>query len=57
MNLAYFRILNNELMNKDPDVVPEHTNLIILYRKLAVCMANNVKDAKHTRHITRRSVL
>ena len=33
MELAHFIMLNNELMNKDPDVVPEQILLIILDRK------------------------
>ena len=28
--------------------------MVILYSKHAVCMANNGKDSKHTRHIARR---
>ena len=30
MDIAYFRILNNELLNKDPDLVPEQAPLFIL---------------------------
>ena len=41
-------------MNKDPYIVPEESPLIILDSKSAVCMANNIKDTKHTRHISRR---
>ena len=33
MALAHFRIINNELKNKDPDVVPEQAPLIILDSK------------------------
>ena len=54
MALAHFRILIHELLNKDPDIFPEETPLIILDIKSAVCMANNVKDTKYTRHISRR---
>ena len=54
MALAYFRMLNYEFLNKDPDVVPEQAPLVILDRKSSICMANNGKDAKHTRHISRR---
>ena len=42
-------------MNKNPDIVPEKDPLIILDSRSAVCMAKNVKDINHTRHITRRS--
>ena len=54
MSPAQFNILNNELLKKYPDVVPEQSSLIILYIKSAICMANNVKDTKHTRNISRR---
>ena len=45
-------MINNEFLNKDPDMFPEQTPLIILGIKSAVCMANNGKDIKHTRHIS-----
>ena len=54
MALANFRMLNSELSNKDQDVVPEKAPIILLDRKLSVFMANNGKDTKHTRHISRR---
>ena len=54
MDLEHFRILNNELMNKDPYVVPEQAPLITLDRKSALCVAKNGKDTKHNRHIVRR---
>ena len=41
-------------MNKDTDIVPEEDPLIFLDSKSAMCMANNGKDTKHTRHIARR---
>ena len=47
-------MLNNKFLNKDPDVVPEKTPLIILDRKSAICMAKNGKFNKHTRNIDRR---
>ena len=47
-------MLIHEFFNKNPDIVPEETPLIILDSKSAVCMTNNGKDAKHTRHIARR---
>ena len=47
-------MLINELLNKDPDIVPEEAPLIVLDIKSAMCMAKNGKDAEHTRHIARR---
>ena len=44
MDLAYFRMRNNEFLNKDPDVVPEQSPLIILDIKSDIYMANNGKD-------------
>ena len=35
-------------------MVPKEAPLIVLYSKSAVCMDNNGKDNKHTRHIARR---
>ena len=52
--LAHLGMINNELLNKDPDVVPEQAPLIILVRKSAICVDGNIKDTKHTRHIFRR---
>ena len=54
MYLAHFRMLIHELLNEDPDIVPEESPIIILDRKYAVCIYNNGKDNKHTRNITRR---
>ena len=54
MDLAHFRMLNNELLKKDPYVVPEQALLIILDIKYHICMAKNGKDAKNTKHISRR---
>ena len=39
-------MINNEPMNKDPDVVPEQSPFIILDSKSAVYMAKNGKDTK-----------
>ena len=47
-------MINNELIKKDPDVVPEQAPLIILDSKSYVYMANNFRDTKHTRHISSR---
>ena len=44
----------HELLNKDPDIVPEEAPLIVLDSKCAMCMAKDDKDTKHTRHISRR---
>ena len=54
MSLAHYRMLIHELINKDPDIVPEEYPIFILDSKSAVCMANNFNDAKHTSHISRR---
>ena len=43
MALAYFRMLIHELLNKDPDIVPEEPPLIVLDSKYSICMANNGK--------------
>ena len=53
MALLYFRMLNNEFLKKDPDVVPEQALIIILDGKSTVNMAKNVKNTKHTRRIYR----
>ena len=54
MNVAHFRMLIHEFLNKDPDIVPEEAPLVVLDSKYYICMANNGKDTKHTRHIARR---
>ena len=54
MALAHFRMLINELLNKDPDIVPKEAPLIVLDSKSALCRAKNGKNTKHTRHIARR---
>ena len=41
-------------LNKDPDIVPEGDPIVILESKSDVCMTNNEKETKHTRHISRR---
>ena len=48
MDLAHFRMLNNEFLNKYPDVFTEQAPLIILDRKSAIFMARNGKDTKHS---------
>ena len=54
MDLAHFRMLINELLDKDTDIVSEVASIIILDIKYAVCMDKNVKDNNHTRHISIR---
>ena len=54
MALAHFRMLIHELLNNDPDIFPEEAPLIFLNGKSDMCMAKNVKDTKHTRHIAGR---
>ena len=54
MALAHFRMLIHELLNKDPDMVPEEAPLIVFDSKSTMCMSKNGKDNKHTRHIERR---
>ena len=54
MALAHFRMLIHELLNKDPDIVPEEDTFIVLNSKYAMCMSKNGKDTKHTSRIVRR---
>ena len=54
MALAHFRMLIHEFLNGDPDMVPKETPLILLDSKSDMYMANNGKDNKHTRQISRR---
>ena len=44
-------MLIHELLDKDPDIVTEEATFINLDSKSAMCVANNGKDIKHTRHI------
>ena len=44
----------NSLLNKDPDIFPEEDPLIVLDKNYAMCMDNNGKDNKHTRHTEKR---
>ena len=53
MALANFRMLINELLNKDTDIVSKETPLIILDSKSDMCMEKNGKYTKHTRHIAK----
>ena len=54
MALAHFNMLIHELLNKNLDILPEESPLIVLESKYYMCMANNRKDTKHTRNIARR---
>ena len=54
MDLAYLRMLIHELLNKDPDMVPEEAPLVVLDSKSAICMAKHGKDTKRTRLISSR---
>ena len=54
MDLAHFRMLINELLKKDTDIVSVEVPLIVLDSIYAMCMAKNGKDTKHTRYIARR---
>ena len=49
-----FRMLINEFLNKDIDIVPEEAPLIILNSNSSVCIADNGKDTKRTWHISKR---
>ena len=54
MDLSQFRMINIELLKKDPYVFPEQEPPIILDSKSAICMDKNSMYTKHTRHISRR---
>ena len=55
MYLSSFMMLIHELLNKDPNIVPEEDPLNILDRNSAVCIAKNGIDTNQTRHISRRA--
>ena len=42
------------MLNKDLDIVPEEAHLIVLDSRSTMFMANNVKETKQTRHVSRR---
>ena len=54
MVLETFRILINEFLDKDPDIVEEETSIIILDSKSSVNIYQNGKYTNHTMHIYRR---
>ena len=56
MSLEYFRMLNDELLNKYPYVFPKQSPLIILDKKSSIWLAKNGNDTKHTRNISRRMI-
>ena len=41
----------HEMLNMDPDIVPEEAPLLIFDSNYDACMYKNGKDTKHTRHI------
>ena len=55
--LEHFRVLIHGLLNKDQDIVTDENTLTILDSKSDVCMAQNGKDTKQTRHIFKRSTI
>ena len=52
--LSNLRMLIQEFLNKDSDIVSKEAPIIILHSKSDVCMANNVRDTNKKRHISRR---
>ena len=54
MALELSRILNNDFLNKDPDIVPKQASPIILDIKSAVCMTKNGDGTQYSGHISRR---
>ena len=44
----------HEFLNNDPDIVPEESPLVVLNSKYDMCMDNNGKYTKHTRHVASR---
>ena len=53
MALVHFRMLTHELLNKYPEIFPEEDPMIVLDSKSDMCMDDNGKDIKQTRHIAR----
>ena len=54
IDIANFRILNNELLNKDTYFISTRSRLIILDSKPDVCMDKNAKNTKHNIAVSRR---
>ena len=53
MDLAHFKMMIHEFLNKDSYIVPEEAPVIVLDSKSSMCMAKNGKYTKYTRHIAR----
>ena len=53
MDLARFRMLINELLNNNLDIVQEEYPMIVLDGDYDICMSNIGKYTRHTRHIER----
>ena len=47
-------MLIHKFLNKDKYIVSEESPLIVLDSKSDICMAKNVNDTEHTRHIAWR---
>ena len=47
-------MLIHEFLNEYPYMVPKESPFIVLDSKYTMFMANNGKDNKHTRHISRK---
>ena len=52
MALAHFIMLIYELLNQNPDIVPEEALLTVLDSKSDICMAKNDKNTNHIIHIS-----
>ena len=50
MDLPNFRMLINEFLNKDTDIVLKEAPLILLDNKSDMCMSKNGNNTKHTSH-------
>ena len=48
MDLAHFRMLIHEFLNKDPYIFPEEAPLVVLDSNYSICMAKNRNYTKHT---------
>ena len=56
MSLSQFTMLNNDMMNKDTEMVPYQAPIIILDINSAVCMYNNGKYKKHQTHLQNNEI-
>ena len=57
MDFAHFMMSIHELLNKDLYIVPEEAPPIFLDSKSDMCMVENGKDTKHTRHVQGEFIL